>query len=67
MRGSFFQQSNNAGALSYVYYEGEPGRRSAGKATHQSRGAADCGEYRQAAGAVAAQVNVTGGGQLLVY
>jgi hypothetical protein len=31
------------------------------------RGAADCGEYRQAAGAVAAQVNVTGGGQLLVY
>jgi hypothetical protein len=31
MRGSFFQQSNNAGALSYVYYEGEPGRRSTAK------------------------------------
>jgi hypothetical protein len=38
--------------LAYVYFEEEPGRRSAAKPADQRRGAADCGEYCQAAGTV---------------
>jgi hypothetical protein len=35
-------------ALSYVYYENEPGRRSAAKLLSKD-GAADCGEHCEAA------------------
>jgi hypothetical protein len=41
----------NGQGLAYVYYEDEPGQRSAAKMLTKE-GAADCGEYRQAAGAV---------------
>jgi hypothetical protein len=35
-----------------LYFEDAPGAAISGQATHQRRGAADRGEYRQAAGAV---------------
>jgi hypothetical protein len=38
--------------LAYIYFEDEPGRRSS-EIAHQRRGAADRGEYREAAGAFA--------------
>jgi hypothetical protein len=41
----------NKQQLAYVYFENEPGRRGS-EAAHPRRSAADCGEYRQAAGAV---------------
>jgi hypothetical protein len=38
--------------LAYVYYESEPGPLS-GKVSQRGRGAADCQQHRQAAGAIA--------------
>jgi hypothetical protein len=35
--------------LAYVYFEDEPGRRSAAKLAHQRRGAADSGEHCEVA------------------
>jgi hypothetical protein len=43
------QRSQSVRALAYVYFEEEPGRRSVAKLLTKRRGAADCGEYRQAA------------------
>jgi len=43
-------------ALSYVYYENEPGRRSAAKLLSKDEALTDCGEYRQAAGATSTKV-----------
>jgi hypothetical protein len=37
--------------LAYIYFEDEPGRRSS-EIAHHRRGAADYGEYRQAAGLI---------------
>jgi len=48
----------NRQQLAYVYYENEPALRS--QAAQQGRGAADRGEYRQAA--VATSTNVKQGG-----
>ena len=45
----FIVRDANGQALSYVYYESEPGRRSAAKAAHQRRGSAHRGQRRQAA------------------
>src|SRR6516165_5151735 len=42
----------NRQQLAYVYYESEPGRRSAAKIAFQRRGAADRGKYREIAGVV---------------
>jgi hypothetical protein len=41
-------RDNNGQLLAYVYYENEPGRRSAAK-LHQRRGAEDCREYCEVA------------------
>ena len=46
-------RDHNGQQLAYIYFEGEPGRRSAAKRLTKGRGAADRGEYRQAAGVVA--------------
>jgi hypothetical protein len=51
----FIVRDANGQALSYVYYESEPGRRFSRETAHQRRGAADCGQYREAARAVTAQ------------
>ena len=51
----FIVRDVNGQALSYVYYESEPGRRFSRETAHQRRGAADCGQYREAARAVTAQ------------
>ena len=48
---------NHAGQkLAYVYFEEEPGPAIGGQVAHERRGAADRGEYRQAAGATEKQV-----------
>jgi hypothetical protein len=39
--------------VAYVYYEDEPGRRSAAKLLTKDEARRDCGEYRQAARAIA--------------
>jgi len=41
----------NGQKLAYVYFENQPGRRSAAKLLSQWRG--DCGQHRQAAGVAA--------------
>ena len=51
---SFIVCDPNGQALSYIYYESEPGRRSAAKLLTKDE--ARRGEYRQAAGAVAEAV-----------
>ena len=45
----FIVRDHNGQQLAYVYFEDEPGRRSAAKPFDARRGAADRGEYRQAA------------------
>ena len=47
-----------AGFLPVSPLEDEPGSRIGGQAAHQSRGAADCGEYREATGGVAEDLAV---------
>ena len=47
----FIVRDANGQALTYIYYESEPGRLSVAKSLSEDRGAADCGEYRQPAGA----------------
>jgi hypothetical protein len=42
--------------LAYVYFEDQPGRAIGGEATHEGWGAADRGEYRQAAEFARAQL-----------
>jgi hypothetical protein len=54
----------NATTLAYVFVE-EAGRRSVAKA-HQGRGAANRGEYCQAAGAIAQSVKAGGDGSVSV-
>ncbi len=44
----------NLGTAQKVLFSNDPAH--GGQAVHQRRGAADCGEYRQAAGAVAEAV-----------
>ena len=44
--------------LSYIYYEEEPGRRSAAKLLSKRRGAADRGQHGEAAGVVAEAVTL---------
>jgi hypothetical protein len=39
--------------LAYVYFEDEPGRRSAAKLLSKDEATKDCGEYRQAVGVCA--------------
>ena len=41
-RSCFIVRDNNGQALSYVYYETEPGRRTAGWATVTASGSMDC-------------------------
>jgi hypothetical protein len=41
----FIVQDSNGQQLAYVYYESEPGRRSAAKPAQPRRGATDRGEY----------------------
>jgi hypothetical protein len=48
----FIVRDANGQALAYVYFEEEPGRRAAAKLLTRRRGAADCRQHRQAAGAV---------------
>jgi|SRR6266566_4536314 len=45
----FIVRDANWQALSYVYYESNPGRRSAAKLLSKDEGAADCGQHREAA------------------
>jgi hypothetical protein len=47
----FIVKDRGGHALAYVYYGEEPGRRAAANLSDPRRSAADCGEYRQAAGA----------------
>jgi hypothetical protein len=48
--GAAFVVTDSAGQkLSYIYYEEEPGRRSAAKLLSKDEARKDCGEYRQAA------------------
>jgi len=49
----FIVRDNTRQALAYVYYEDEPGRRSAAKPLTEGRGAAPGGELCQAAGGAA--------------
>jgi hypothetical protein len=46
----FIVRDANGQALAYVYFEDEPGRRSAAKLLTRERGAAHRGQHRQAAG-----------------
>jgi hypothetical protein len=54
LEACFVVRDHNGQTIAYIYYEDElrPGAIS-GEATHQRRGAADRGEYRQAAGVIA--------------
>src|SRR5262249_33443582 len=56
----FVARDHSGQALAYVYYENEPGRRSARQVAHQGRGAADRGEYRQAAGCCRSRNHING-------
>jgi|SRR5689334_15534051 hypothetical protein len=47
----FVVRDHNGQQLAYIYYEEEPGRRSAAKLLSKERGTADRSEHRQAAGA----------------
>jgi len=49
----FVVRDHDGQQLAYVYFEEEPGLAIGRQAAHPRRGAADCGQYRQAAGAVA--------------
>jgi len=44
---------SNGQKLAYAYFEGRAGPAISGQAAHTRRSAADCGQYRQAAGAIA--------------
>jgi hypothetical protein len=53
----FIVRDNNGQKLAYVYFE--DARPAIGRqATHQRRGAKDCGEYRQIAGVIAGGTDV---------
>jgi len=45
-------RDHNGQQLAYIYFEDEPGRRSAAKLAHPRRGTADHRQHRQAAGAI---------------
>jgi hypothetical protein len=49
----FIVRDRNKQALTYVYFEEEPGRRAAAR-LHARRSAAHCAQHRQAAGAAEA-------------
>jgi hypothetical protein len=49
----FIVRDHNGQQVAYVYFEDEPGRRSAAKLLTRDEAAKDRGQYRQAAGAVA--------------
>jgi len=51
----FIVRDANGQALSYIYYESEPGRRSGSQAAHTRRGAKDRQQYRQAARSIRAE------------
>ena len=48
----FVVRDQNGQALAYVYFEDEPGRRSAAKIIGAGRGEVDCRKYRKTAGAI---------------
>jgi hypothetical protein len=48
-RQVFFVKDHNGQQLAYVYFEDEPGRRSAAKLLTKDEARADRGEYRQVA------------------
>jgi hypothetical protein len=49
--------SRRLGRLTYIYFEDEPTL--GGQTAHQGRGAADCGEHGEAAGAVAQALSLS--------
>jgi hypothetical protein len=51
----FIVRDGDGQQLAYVYYESEPGRRSAAKLLTKDEARRNRGEHRQAAGAVGAQ------------
>ena len=48
----FVVRDGNGQQLAYVYFEDEPGRRSAAKLLERDRGETDCRKYRETAGAI---------------
>jgi hypothetical protein len=54
----FIVRDANGQQLAYVYFEDEPGRRSAAKLLSKERGETDRGEHRQAAGEKMARLGI---------
>ena len=64
-RSCFIVRDNNGQALANVYFETEPGRRTAAKLLTRDLGKADCGKYRKAARAAEAAAVLKGIGLVL--